>query len=86
MLNPDCRVLPGALSVLAAALRQSGSGIAVPRLVNPDGSLQPSLRRNPTVGRALAAALHPVAASPAGSVPLGELVAEPALSYDRPGQ
>ena len=36
---------------------KSGRGIVVPRLVNPDGSLQPSLRRTPTVGRALAEAL-----------------------------
>ena len=83
VLNPDCRVLPGALSVLASALRQSGAGIVVPRLVNPDGSLQPSLRRTPTVGRALVEALLP--GGLAGRLgPLGELVTDPQL-YERPG-
>jgi N-acetylglucosaminyl-diphospho-decaprenol L-rhamnosyltransferase len=83
VLNADCRVLPGALSVLASALRQPGGGIVVPRLVNPDGSLQPSLRRTPTVGRALVEALLP--GGLAGRLgPLGELVTDPQV-YERPG-
>ncbi len=83
VLNPDCRVRPGALAVLASALRQPGRGIAVPRLVNPDGSLQPSLRRRPTVGRALVEALLP--GGLAGRLgPLGELVTDPQV-YERPG-
>jgi N-acetylglucosaminyl-diphospho-decaprenol L-rhamnosyltransferase len=83
VLNPDCRVLPGALSVLASALRHSGAGIVVPRLVNPDGSLQPSLRRKPTVGRALVEALLP--GSLAGRLgSLGELVTDPQV-YEQPG-
>ncbi|ROO82747.1 GT2 family glycosyltransferase [Actinocorallia herbida] len=57
VLNPDCRLRPGALGVLAAALLRPGIGIAAPRLVNPDGTLQPTLRRMPTVGRALAEAV-----------------------------
>jgi N-acetylglucosaminyl-diphospho-decaprenol L-rhamnosyltransferase len=57
ILNPDCQVQPGALPALALALRQSGSGVAVPRLVNPNGAMQPPLRRKPTVGRALVESL-----------------------------
>ncbi|GAB2813619.1 glycosyltransferase family 2 protein [Actinocorallia aurea] len=57
VLNPDCRLHPGALGALAEALRRPGIGVAAPRLVNPDGTLQPTLRRTPTVGRALAEAL-----------------------------
>ena len=57
VMNPDCRLRPDTLLRLGRALRQPGRGIAVPRLVNPDGSLQPSLRRTPTVGRALAEAV-----------------------------
>jgi N-acetylglucosaminyl-diphospho-decaprenol L-rhamnosyltransferase len=83
VLNADCQVLPGALTVLVSALRQIGGGIAVPRLVNPDGSLQPSLRRKPTVGRALVESLLPGRlASRLG--PLGELITDPKV-YQRPG-
>ncbi|MEO5873741.1 MAG: glycosyltransferase family 2 protein, partial [Streptosporangiaceae bacterium] len=57
VLNPDCRLRPGALGRLAAALAVPGRGIAAPRLVNPDGSLQPTLRRLPAVHRALAEAV-----------------------------
>jgi len=55
----------------------------VPKLVNPDGSLQPSLRRMPTVGRAFAEAL--IGGRLAGRVArLGELVTDP-REYERPG-
>jgi hypothetical protein len=75
ILNPDCQVLPGALPVLASVLRQSGSSTVVPRLVNRDGTLQPSLRRRPTVGGALVESLFPGRlASQLG--PLGELITE----------
>jgi N-acetylglucosaminyl-diphospho-decaprenol L-rhamnosyltransferase len=83
VLNPDCRLPPGSLSTLTSALSQPGGGIAVPRLVNFDGSLQPSLRRKPTVSRALVEALLPGAL--AGRLgPLGELVTDP-KAYERPG-
>ncbi len=59
VLNADCRVPPDTLTVLASALSQSGRGIVVPRLFYPDGSLQHTLRRKPTVGRALVEALVP---------------------------
>src|SRR5690606_17809641 len=52
VLNPDCRLRPGAIKPLLACLPEPGRGLAVPYMVNPDGSLQPSLRRRPTVGRA----------------------------------
>jgi GT2 family glycosyltransferase len=83
VMNPDCRLGPAALGRLAAALRQPGRGIAVPRMLNPDGSLQPSLRRTPTVGRAWAeAVLGGNLASRLGH--LGELVMRPS-EYRRPG-
>jgi GT2 family glycosyltransferase len=76
VMNPDCRLRPGCLGRLAAALREPGRGIAVPRMVNPDGSLQPSLRRTPTVGRAWAEAI--IGGSLAARVgTLGELVMSP---------
>jgi N-acetylglucosaminyl-diphospho-decaprenol L-rhamnosyltransferase len=83
VLNADCQVLPGALAVLVSALRQSGHGIVVPRLVLPDGSTQRTLRRRPTVGRALVEALLP--GDLAGLVgPLGEVVTDLRV-YERPG-
>jgi N-acetylglucosaminyl-diphospho-decaprenol L-rhamnosyltransferase len=83
VLNADCQVLPGALSVLASTLHRSGHGIVVPRLVLPDGSTQRTLRRRPTVGRALVEALLPGhLAGRVGS--LGEVITDPQV-YERPG-
>ncbi|HUC37231.1 MAG TPA: glycosyltransferase family 2 protein [Acidimicrobiales bacterium] len=51
LLNPDGRVRPGAIDLLVERLDSDDSiGIVGPRLVYPDGSLQPSARRFPTVG------------------------------------
>lgn len=75
VLNPDCRLRPGAVAPLLACLDEPGRGIAVPRMVNPDGSLQPSLRRAPTVGRAVAEAVLGERAGRLGT--LGELVTDP---------
>ncbi len=72
VLNPDCRVRPGALAVLAKDLRTSGRGIVAPRLVNVDGSLQPSLRRLPTVLGALVEAV--VGGKIADRLGVGELI------------
>jgi GT2 family glycosyltransferase len=57
VLNPDVRLRPGSVFALAGALQSPGVGIAVPRLVAPTGQLQYSLRREPTLGRAVAEAL-----------------------------
>lgn len=82
VLNPDCRLRPGSIAPLAEALRTPGRGIAVPRMVNPDGSLQPSLRRMPTLGRAIAEAL--LGGTVAGRLwRIGETVTDP-RAYERP--
>ncbi len=45
LLNPDIQVLPGAIEKMAAHLRDDGkTGILLPKLINPDGSLQFSCR------------------------------------------
>jgi GT2 family glycosyltransferase len=81
--NPDCRLRPGALRRLSDALREPGRGIAVPRMLNPGGSLQPSLRRVPTVSRAWAEAV--LGGNLAGRLgTLGELVMDP-REYERAG-
>ena len=53
ILNPDVRLRPGSVTALAGALQAPGVGITVPRIYGPDGALQFSLRREPTIARAL---------------------------------
>ncbi len=53
ILNPDVRLHPGSLPPLLAALRGPGVGIAAPRVLTPQGELHLSLRREPTLPRAL---------------------------------
>jgi GT2 family glycosyltransferase len=81
VMNPDTRLRRDTLRILADQLREPRRGIAVPKMLNPDGSLQPSLRRMPTVGRALAEAVMGARAGRIGT--LGELIADP-KEYDRP--
>ena len=58
LLNPDCELLDGSLALLAA--RATGGELWVPRLLNPDGSLQRSAYPLPgTVGALLPAVVHP---------------------------
>jgi GT2 family glycosyltransferase len=57
VLNPDLELGPGSVPALLAASREPGVGIVVPQLRTPDGDLYPSLRREPTVARALGAAV-----------------------------
>jgi GT2 family glycosyltransferase/peptidoglycan/xylan/chitin deacetylase (PgdA/CDA1 family) len=81
VLNPDCRLRPGSVAALAASLKAPQRGIAVPRLLNPDGTLQPSLRRAPALRRSLAEA---ALGSMASQLSLGEIVTVP-TAYDEPG-
>ena len=77
VLNPDVRLAPGCLPRLVAALDEPGTGIAVPRLSDGEGRLILSMRRRPTLLRAVADAL--IGASRAGRWPvLGEVVTDPA--------
>lgn len=49
ILDSDTEILPGALGVLCRALEGiPRAGIAAPRLLYPDGSVQPSCKRFPT--------------------------------------
>lgn len=52
VLNPDVVLQPGSVAPLVAALNQPEVGIAVPKVLNQDGSLYQSLRREPTLPRA----------------------------------
>ena len=81
VMNPDALLHQHALRRLRAGV-QAGVGIAVPRLVEPDGSLFRSLRREPTVLRAAGEAV--LGGHRAGRVaPLGEIVCDPA-AYAEP--
>mgnify|MGYP002875628930 CR=1 FL=1 len=47
LINPDCRVYPGALAALKGMLEKDPSaGMVGPRVVNPDGSEQRGARRD----------------------------------------
>jgi N-acetylglucosaminyl-diphospho-decaprenol L-rhamnosyltransferase len=57
VLNPDLALGAGSVPRLLAASRDTGVGIAVPQIRTPDGAIYRSLRREPTVGRALGSAV-----------------------------
>jgi N-acetylglucosaminyl-diphospho-decaprenol L-rhamnosyltransferase len=81
VMNPDTRLRPDTLRILAGALREPRRGIVVPKILNLDGSLQPSLRRAPTVTRALAEAVVGARAGRIGKI--GELITDP-REYEKP--
>ncbi|MBW3578483.1 MAG: glycosyltransferase family 2 protein [Actinobacteria bacterium] len=79
--NPDVRLRPRAVRLLLAALDDPEVGMAVPRLVDGNGRLQPSLRRRPTVLRALGEAV--LGGARAGRFDrLGEVIHIPSV-YER---
>lgn len=53
ILNPDLMLARGTLARLLDGLENPGVGVVVPRVENADGSLSPSLRNEPSIGRAL---------------------------------
>ncbi|MGY1727506.1 glycosyltransferase [Geodermatophilus sp. SYSU D01062] len=57
VLNPDLSLAPGSLAELVACGERTGAAAVVPQLLDDDGRRSPSLRREPTVRRALGEAL-----------------------------
>lgn len=53
MLNPDCVLEAECLQRLVDAQVETGAGIVVPAVLDPDGSLARSLRREPSVLRSI---------------------------------
>lgn len=53
ILNPDLRILPGAIRTLRRRMKVSEAGIVVPRLLDDDGTIYTSLRREPSIVKAL---------------------------------
>lgn len=82
ILNPDIRLTPGSVARLYEGLRDSGGiGITVPTICDERGHLAHSLRRAPTLGRAVGQA---VLGNRANRYPaLGETVLDPA-AYEAP--
>ncbi|MFC5909804.1 glycosyltransferase [Streptacidiphilus monticola] len=83
VLNPDIRLRPGFGKALLAGLEaEPGTGIAAPRLLGADGSVTPTLRREPSLPRAVGEAV--LGNIRAGRFPLlGEIVTDPD-AYTRP--
>lgn len=76
LLNPDARVMAGALDTLARFLERDGADIVAPKLIWPDGRVQPSVRNHPTPKNVLTGAwTRPV---PGGEEP--QRVAQPMAS------
>jgi GT2 family glycosyltransferase/glycosyltransferase involved in cell wall biosynthesis len=83
VMNPDVRLAPGSAVQLISTLRRSGAGVVAPKLVDGEGRLLLSQRRDPTLARAWAQAI--LGGRRAGKVSaLGEVVTSPA-AYERPG-
>ena len=77
VLNPDVRLLPNCVPLLAAALLRPGTGIAVPRLSDGTGQLIFSMRREPSMMGALTEALR-LGRRFSESLQVGEIVTDPA--------
>jgi N-acetylglucosaminyl-diphospho-decaprenol L-rhamnosyltransferase len=76
ILNPDVRLHAGSVPPLVAALQEPGVGIVAPRVLSARGDLELSLRREPTLLRALGLTRTKLAA-------FSEYVTDPA-AYSRP--
>lgn len=57
VLNPDLEVRPGAITALYRRMLISNAGVVVPKLLETDGSIYQSLRREPTISTAFGDAL-----------------------------
>lgn len=82
ILNPDLTVDRQCISYLLACQRRTGAGAVVPKILEPDGAIYPSLRREPSLTRALGdAALG--SRMPARAGLWSEMVTNPE-EYERP--
>lgn len=80
ILNPDIRLLPGSVARLLARADDERVGVAVPMILNDDGTVATSLRREPTLASTWwQATLGPNLAS---RLSLGDMIADPAY-YQR---
>ena len=81
ILNPDARLHTGAVPALLRTLELPGTGVVVPRILDADGMASSSLRRTPTIARALGEAV--LGGRRAGRIAaLGEVVLDEAAYAD----
>lgn len=84
VINPDIRLAAGAVARLLDGLQAEGVGITVPRTLDADGRLDPSLAHEPSIRRALADAV--LGGRLAGRFPaLGEFDRRPS-AYETPSR
>jgi len=83
LLNPDAELLPGTLETCLARFDSDESvSVVAPKIVNPDGSLQYSLRNFPTAGNAVFEALLLHRFIPRATVRFGEMIVDAAHYED----
>lgn len=80
VLNPDIRLHPGAAARLVTRLGDPAIGVVAPQMLNEDGTVAQSLRREPSLVTAWSDAL--VGTQLAARLGLGEIVADPRLYHD----
>jgi len=74
--NPDLRLAPGCVPAMLETAGEPAVGVVAPRLTDEQGNLQWSLRRDPTIRRALGEAL--LGGTRAGRHPgWGEVITDP---------
>jgi N-acetylglucosaminyl-diphospho-decaprenol L-rhamnosyltransferase len=82
ILNPDLRLQPGAVRAMLDCMISTSIGIAVPRNLRKDGTLDPTIRREPSVWTAWADSL--LGGRLAARFGLGETIDDATL-YERGG-
>lgn len=82
ILNPDIRLHPGTARLLVDRLTDASVGVAVPRILEADGRISWSIRREPSVVTGWTDAI--LGGTLAGRLGTGEIVLDPAV-YDREG-
>lgn len=82
LLNPDTELDPDALTELVGALDAHDAAAAGARLTEPDGALQASCSRFPTLTRELVRLLHLGRLLPSGAYPMDDWDMETVRSVD----
>lgn len=82
ILNPDVRLDAGTARLLVDRLRNPSVGVAVPRILNEDGTINWSIRREPSIATAWTDAI--LGGTIAARIGVGEMVGN-RRCYDREG-